>query len=121
MYQIETDTQRESGPKTKKTIAAIHNDEKDNSDKDKESAAFQKQKFSKSTDQKKTSSPTKGSYKGPSSSSSSGPGNNSNQNGKYCFYCKLQNHTQEDCFKRNKRDKKPCKDKQDVLIGPECM
>jgi hypothetical protein len=32
MYQIVTDTQRESGPKIKKTIAAVHPDEKDDSD-----------------------------------------------------------------------------------------
>jgi hypothetical protein len=75
MYQIATDTQRESGPKIKKTIAAVHNNEKDDSDEDEEIAAFQKQKSSKSRDQKKTSNLMKGNFKGPSSSSRSGPGN----------------------------------------------
>jgi hypothetical protein len=80
MYQIATDTQRESGPKVKKTIAAVHPDERDNSDEDEEIAAFQKQKASKSTDRKKNSNPTRTTYKGPSSGSKSRsrPGNNTN-------------------------------------------
>jgi len=32
MYQIAMDTQRESGPKVKKTIAVIHLDERDDND-----------------------------------------------------------------------------------------
>jgi hypothetical protein len=120
MYQIATDTQRESGLKIKQAIAAVHPDERDNSDVDEEIAAFQRKKFSKSSDQKKTSNPvTKCNYKGSSSNykSGSGPGNNANRNGKYCFYCKLQNHTQEDCFKRI-RDKKLCKDRQGRAYWP---
>jgi hypothetical protein len=119
MYQIVTDTQRESGPKVKKTIATVHLQERDNSDEDQEIAAFQKLKFSKSTDQKKNSNSTRTTFKQPSSGSKSGsgPGNNANRNGKYCFYCKLQNHMQEDCFKRI-RDKKPCKDKQGPAYWP---
>ncbi len=114
IYQIATDNQRKAGPKIKKEVAAIHPDERDCSDGEEEIAAFQKKKFSKSADRKKTSSPTtKTNFKGYSSNykSVSGPGNNTNRNGKYCFYCKLQNHTQEDCFKRITY-KKPCKDKQ---------
>ncbi len=56
MYQIVMDTQRESGPKFKKTIAAVHIE-------DEEVAAFQRWKFSKSTDRKKASNLMKGSYK----------------------------------------------------------
>ncbi len=40
--------------------------------------------------------------------------------GKYCFYCKLQNHTQEECFKRI-RIKKPCKTNRAMPIGPGCI
>jgi hypothetical protein len=114
MYQIATDTQREARPKIKQAIAAVHPNERDCSDGEEEIAAFQKEKFSKSMDRKKASNPmTKSNYKGYSSNykSRSGPGNNANRNRKYWFYCKLQNHTQEDCFKRI-RDKKQCKDKQ---------
>jgi hypothetical protein len=50
MYHIATDTQRESGPKIKQAIAAVHPDDRDYSDVDEEVAAFQKKKFSKSMD-----------------------------------------------------------------------
>ncbi len=62
---------------------------------------------------------TRSNYKGSSSNykPGSGPGNNANLNGKYCFYCKLQNHMHEDCFKRI-RDKKPFKDKQGRAYSP---
>ncbi len=108
------DTQREAGPEIKQAAVAVHPEERECSEGDEEIAAFQRRKGSKSTDRKKTSNPTtKMNYKRYSSNykSGSGPGNNTNRNGKYCFYCKLQNHTQEDCFKRI-RDKKPCKDRQ---------
>jgi hypothetical protein len=118
MYQIATDTQREAGPKIKQAVAAIHPEERDCSEEEEEIAAFQRKKFSKSA--KKNSNPaTKTNFKGSSYNykSRSGPGNNANRNGKYCFYCKLQKHTQEDCFKRI-RDKKPYKDKQDCAYWP---
>jgi hypothetical protein len=120
MYQIATDTQRETRPKIKQAIAAVHPEEREYSKGDEEIAAFQKRKVSKNTDRKKSSHPmTKLSYKGYSSNykSATGPGSKTNRNGKYCFYCKLQNHTQEDCFKRI-RDKKPCKDRQGHAYWP---
>jgi hypothetical protein len=45
-------------------------------------------------------------------------GNNRNRNGKYCFYCKIKNHTQEECWKRIK-DNKLCKDKQVHAYWPK--
>jgi hypothetical protein len=62
MNQIMTDTQRESVPKIKKTIMAVHPDERENSDEDEEITAFQKRKFSMSADRKKVSNPAKVSY-----------------------------------------------------------
>ncbi len=99
MYQIATDTQQEAGPKIKQAVAAVQ-PEDDND----EVAAFQRRK-NKNSDRKKTSSSnlmTKPVSKGYSGNyrSNTGPGNNNNRNGKYCFYCKLQNHTQDECFKR---------------------
>jgi hypothetical protein len=41
-----------------------------------------------------------------------------NRNRKYCFNCKIQNHTQEECQKRIK-DNKPCKDKQGGAYWPK--
>jgi hypothetical protein len=98
MHQIATDTQREAGPKIRQAVAAINPE----NEEDDEVAAFQRKKGSKNTDQKKSSNQTtKIGSKGYSSNykSNSGPGSNANRNSKYCFHCKLQNHTQEECFK----------------------
>jgi hypothetical protein len=125
MYQIAMDTQCEAGPKIKQAVAAVQPETEEE-----EIAAFQKRK-NKNFNQKKGSSYTssnstnKGGYKSYSDNKgyasnfkgNSGPGNNTNRNGKYCFYCKLQNHTQEDCFKRI-REKKPCRDRQGRAYWP---
>ncbi len=116
MNQIATDTQREAGPKIKQVVAAVH---PENGDED-EVAAFQRRKGNKNTERKKSSNPTtKSGSKGYSNNfrSSTVPGNNVNRNGKYCFYCKLQNNTREECFKRI-LDKKPCKDRQGRAYWP---
>jgi hypothetical protein len=113
LYQITTTMQREAGSKTRKTLAAIY-DNKNNDSDNVEVATFQKRKFVKSSDKKKklqhAPTPIRNFL------SRTGPGNKSNRNGKYCFYCKLQNHTPEDCFKRI-REKKPCKAD---LFGQKC-
>jgi hypothetical protein len=119
MYQIATDTQREAGPKIKQAIAAVQPE-----NEEEEIAAFQKRK-NKNFNQKKSFSytasnaTTRTGYKGYSNkyTSNTGPGNNTNRNGKYCFYCKLQNHTQDECFKRI-REKKPCRDRQGRAYWP---
>ncbi len=118
MYQIATNTQREAGPKIKQAffLMAIH---PENEDED-EVAAFQRRKGNKNNERKKSSNPTtKSGSKGYSNNfrSNTGPGNNANRNGKYCFYCKLQNHTQEECFKRI-HEKKLCKDRQGRAYWP---
>ena len=119
MYQIATDTQREAGPKIKQAIAAVQPE-----NEEEEIAAFQKRK-NKNFNQKKnfsyttSNTTTKTGYKGYSNNykSYAGPGNNTNRNGQYCFYCKLQNHTQDECFKRI-REKKPCRDRQGRAYWP---
>jgi hypothetical protein len=116
MYQIATDTQREAGPKIKQAIAAVQPENEDD-----EIAAFQRRK-NKNFNQKKNppyTAPTNTGHKGYSNNykSNAGPGNNTNRNGKYCFYCKLQNHTQDECFKRI-REKKPCRDRQGRAYWP---
>jgi hypothetical protein len=116
MYQIATDTRREAGPKIKQAVAAVHPEHEDED----EVTAFQRRKGNKNTERKKSSNPTtKSGSKGYSNNfrSNTGPGNNANQNGKYCFYCKLQNHTQEECFKPI-HEKKPCKDRQGRAYWP---
>jgi hypothetical protein len=119
MYQIATDTQREAGPKIKQAVAAVQPENEED-----EIAAFQR-RTNKNFNQKKSPSytapkaTTKAGYKGYSNNykSNAGPGNNTNRNGKYCFYCKLQNHTQDECFKRI-REKKPCRDRQGRAYWP---
>ena len=119
MYQIATDTQREARPKIKQAVAAVQPD-----NEEEEIAAFQKRKTKNFSQKKNTSyttsnATTKTGYKGYSSNykGNSSPGNNANRNGKYCFYCKLQNHTQDECFKRI-REKKPCRDRQGRAYWP---
>jgi hypothetical protein len=119
MYQIATDTQREAGPKIKQAVAAVQPENEED-----EIAAFQRRK-NKNFNQKKSSSyaasntTARTGYQGYSNNykSNTGPGNNTSRNGKYCFYCKLQNHTQEECFKRI-REKKPCRDRQGRAYWP---
>jgi len=45
------------------------------------------------------------------------PGNNTNRNGKYCYYCKLQGHRLKECQKRICQNK-PCKDRQGRAYWP---
>jgi hypothetical protein len=51
-------------------------------------------------------------------SNNSGSGNNNNRNGKYCYFCKLQGHRQEECRKRMKENK-PCRDAQGRYYWPK--
>jgi hypothetical protein len=47
------------------------------------------------------------SYRGTNNRSSQNQGSNTSRNGKFCIYCKILNHTQEECPKRI-NDKEPC-------------
>jgi hypothetical protein len=94
MYQVATDTQRESGLKALKPVAAIQNDNQSEDDEDEEDAedevaAFQNKGNNRFQCWNRNKSQGSGQHSNP------GSGNNRNRNGKYCFYCKIQNHTQE--------------------------
>jgi hypothetical protein len=117
MYQVATDTQRESGLKTSKPVAAIQNDDQSEDDEDEEDAkdevgAFQNKLNNQFQGQNRNQSQGSGQRSNP------GSGNNRNKNGKYCFYCKIQNHTQEECRKRMKDRAKTNKDEP---IGLKCL
>ncbi len=56
-----------------------------------------------------------GSGRGASNSRS---GSNNNRNGKYCYFCKIQGHRQEECLKRMKENK-PCRDAQGRYYWPK--
>jgi len=59
-------------------------------------------------------------YRGNNNSnrSSQNQGNNASRNGKFCIYCKILNHTQEECRKRI-NDKKPCVNGKGQLYWPK--
>jgi hypothetical protein len=103
MYQVATDAQRES-------VSAIQDDsqseDEDDEEVEDEVAAFQNKRNNRF--QGKNQNQPHGSGQ---RSNRYNPGSGNNQNRKYCFYCKIKNHTQEECQKRIK-DNKPCKDKQ---------
>ncbi len=45
-------------------------------------------------------------------------GSNASRNGKFCVYCKILNHTQQECRKRI-LDNKPCVDNKRQLFWPK--
>ncbi len=110
IFQIATTAQREAGAKLAKSITAVKEDTHSNKDnKDDEVATFQNWKSTKFANKsKKQFTPPMHSRQ---FQSGQGSGNNSNRNGKYFFYCKIQNHTREQCHKRI-CENKPFRDKQ---------
>ncbi len=58
------------------------------------------------------------SYRGNNNRSSQNQGSNASRNGKFCIYCKILNHTQEECRKRI-NDKKPCVNGKGQLYWPK--
>jgi hypothetical protein len=109
MYQVVTDTQRESGAKASRPVAAVNEDSQSEAEYDEdEIAAFQNRRNTKfqSRPKKQNSGALQRSNR-----FNPGAGSNINRNSKYCFYCKIQNHTQDECWKRI-WENKPCRDKQ---------
>jgi hypothetical protein len=113
MYQIATTTQREAGAKLAKAVATVDEDShSDTEDNDYEVAVFQNWRNMRLANKNKKSSTAQPCNRQFQS------GNNSNRNGKYCFYCKIQNHTQEECQKRF-HENKPCRDRQGCAYWPK--
>ena len=97
-------------------MAAINKDSHSEAeDEGDEVAAFQNRRNNRFQNRNRNQSQGSGQR---SNRYNSGNGNKRNLNGKYCFYCKIQNHTQEECRKRIK-DNKPCKDKQGCAYWPK--
>jgi hypothetical protein len=116
MYQVATDTQREAGSKTTLTVAAVYEDSNSDAEDDEdEIAAFQNKRSTRFQSKLRKSNSM---AQQCNNRYTSGAGSNSNQNCKYCFYCKIQNHTQEECWKRI-WENKPCKDKQGLAYWPK--
>ncbi len=94
-----------------KTVAAIDEESDFDEDKEDEVAAFQNRRNPKNRTRSKN-------YASRPSQSGNRPGNNVNRNGKYCFYCNIQNQTQEECRKRI-CENKPLRDKQGRAYWPK--
>ncbi len=90
-------------------------EEEDESDEDDEDdvAAFQNWKMLKGA--KNQNNYSSGQNR---SGNSAGSGNNMNHNGKYCYCCKMQNHRQEEFWKRI-HENKPSRDKQGRTNWPQ--
>ena len=115
MYQVATDTQRESGLKASKPVSAIQDDSQSEVEEvEDEVAAFQNRQNNRFHNRNRNQSQGSGQR---SNRYNSGSGNNRNRNGKYCFYCKIQNQTQEECRKRIK----DAKTNKDEPTGLKCM
>jgi hypothetical protein len=114
MYQIATTVQRESGSNTLEAITSVKEENKSNKEDEDDVAAFQNQKTSKRT--AVWSNYT--SRQNCSSKNRARSGNNANRNGKYCYYCKIQNHRQEECRKRIS-EHEPCKHRHGRAYWPK--
>ncbi len=115
MYQVATDTQRESGSKANRPVADVNEDSHSEAkDEEDEVAAFQNKRnnrFQNKARRKNEGAPQ------CDNRFNSGARNNTKRKGKYCFYCKIQNHTQEECRKWI-QENKLCKDKQGCAYWP---
>jgi len=82
-----------------RTVAAVNEDSNSDAEDDEdEIAAFQNQgnmRFPNKSKRPNSMAPQRNNQCTP------GAGSNSNRNSKYCFYCKIPNHTQDECPKRN--------------------
>jgi hypothetical protein len=116
MYQVATNTQRESGSKASGPVAAVNNDSHSEAkDEEDEVATFQNRRnnrFQNRPKRQNSGAPQR------SNCFNSGARSKTNRNGKYSFYCKIHSHSQEECRKRI-RDNKPCKDKQGHAYWPK--
>jgi hypothetical protein len=125
MYQVATTAQRELKGKGPALRNEIREEEITTEGENDDVAAFNQQgarpKSNKSGGQNRGNySSGQGGY--PTGSGgrggNSGAGNNGNRNGKYCYFCKIQGHRQEECRKRIKENK-PCRDAQGRYYWPK--
>ncbi len=127
MYMCATTSQREGKTKPPAAINEINEDDMvvEAMDDENDVAAFNRRGARRKTNQ--SGGQSRGGYasgrggyqsgSGPKRGGSSSGGNNTNQNGKYYYFCKLQGHRQEECRKRLKENK-PCRDTQGRTYWP---
>jgi hypothetical protein len=117
MYQVATTAQRELKGKGPALVNEVREEEIPSENETDDVAAFNRRGARPKNNQ--TGGQNRGNYNsgrrgyqsGFGQGGNSGSGNNSNRNGKYCYFCKIQGHRQEECRKRMKENK-PCRDAQ---------
>jgi hypothetical protein len=109
MYQVATTAQRELKGKGPALVNEIREEEPAAESETDDVAAFNQRGARPRTNQ--TGGQSRGNYNSGRGgyqsgsgrgASNSGSGNNNNRNGKYCYFCKIQGHRQEECRKRMK-------------------
>ncbi len=125
MYQAATTAQRELKGKGPASVNEIREEEPAAENETDDVATFNRRGARPRTNQAGGSSrgnynSGRGGYQAGSDRGStySRSGNNNNRNGKYCYFCKLQGHRQEECRKRMKENK-PCRDAQRRYYWPK--
>jgi hypothetical protein len=125
MYQVATTAQRELKGKGPALVNEVREEEPAAESETDDIAAFNRRGARPRTNQ--AGGPGRGNYNSGRGgyqsgsgrgASNSGSGNNNNQNGKYCYFCKIQGHRQEECRKRMKENK-PCRDVQGRYYWPK--
>ena len=125
MYQVATTAQRELKGKGPALVNEVREEEPMAENETDDVAAFNRRGARPRSNQAGGSS--RGTYNSGRGgyqtsygrgSNNSGSGNNNNRNGKYCYFCKLQGHRQEECRKRMKENK-PCRDAQGRYYWPK--
>jgi hypothetical protein len=125
MYQVATTAQRELKGKSPALVNEVREEEPMAESETDDVAAFNRRGARPRSNQAGGSS--RGTYNSGRGgyqtsygrgSGNSGSGNNNNRNGKYCYFCKLQGHRQEECRKRMKENK-PCRDAQGRYYWPK--
>jgi hypothetical protein len=129
MYMHATMAQREGKMKPPAAMNEIAEDDgtTEAADDDNDVAAFNRRGARPKTNQYQSSGQSRGGYtsgrggyqsgSGARQGGNSNRGNNNNRNGKFCYFCKIQGHRQEECRKWIKENK-PCRDTQGQTYWP---
>ena len=125
MYQVATTAQRELKGKGPALVNEVREEEPMAESETDDVAAFNRRGARPRSNQaggqnRGNYNSGRGGYQAGSGrgASNSGSGNNYNRNGKYCYFCKIQGHRQEECRKRM-RENKPCRDAQGRYYWPK--
>jgi hypothetical protein len=128
MYQVATTAQRELKGKSLASVNEIREEEVPAEAEDDDVTAFNRRGARPKTNQYQSGGQSRGGYSsgrggyqagsGTRRGGNSGNGNNGNRNGKFCYFCKIQGHRQEECQKRIKENK-PCRDAQGRYYWPK--